>query len=106
EGREIKGIKIINGEENPGIFIEGGMHGREWISPATVMYILHELLFSNHSDVRYIADMHNWYIFPIFNPDGYAYSFTTDRLWKKTRKPSSPNCNGSDPDRNWGFHWN
>lgn len=106
EGREIKGVKIINGEENPGIFIEGGMHGREWISPATVMYILHELLFSNHSDVRYIADMHNWYIFPIFNPDGYAYSFTTDRLWKKTRKPSSPNCNGSDPDRNWGFHWN
>ncbi|XP_011705062.1 PREDICTED: zinc carboxypeptidase A 1-like, partial [Wasmannia auropunctata] len=29
-----------------------------------------------------------------------------DRLWKKTRKPSSPDCYGSDPDRNWGFRWN
>ncbi|XP_011698097.1 PREDICTED: zinc carboxypeptidase A 1-like [Wasmannia auropunctata] len=108
EGREIKGVKITSGEEKPGIFIEGGMHGRDWISPATVMYILHQLLTSKNPDVRYVADNHNWYIFPIFNPDGYAYTFIKNRLWKKTLKPSSlhPDCIGSDPNRNWDFRWN
>jgi len=77
EGRDIKGVKIISNEENPGIFIEGGMHAREWISTATVMYILHQLLSSEDPNVRYIADNHNWIIFPIFNPDGYAYTFTS-----------------------------
>lgn len=74
EGREIKGVKIISDETKSGVFIEGGMHGREWISPATVMYILHQLLSSNDSSVRYVADSHNWFIFPVFNPDGYVFS--------------------------------
>ncbi|KAG5343652.1 CBPA1 carboxypeptidase, partial [Acromyrmex heyeri] len=107
EGREIKGVKVsISNQTRPGIFIEGGIHAREWISPATVMYILHQLLFSNDTDVRYIADNHNWFIFPIFNPDGYVYSFTKDRLWTKNRKPSSSFCIGSNLNRNWDFQWN
>jgi len=76
KGRLIRGVKITSDEEKPGIFIEGGMHAREWISPATVMYILHQLLSSKDPNVRYIADNHNWFIFPLFNPDGYAYTFT------------------------------
>lgn len=78
--RDIKGVKIMNGEQKPGIFIEGGMHAREWISPATVMYILHQLLMSNDSNVRYVADNHNWIIFPVFNPDGYQYSIDRVRF--------------------------
>ncbi|XP_071563448.1 zinc carboxypeptidase-like isoform X2 [Temnothorax nylanderi] len=107
EGREIKGVKIISGDEKPGIFIEGGIHAREWISPATVMYILHQLLTcSEDSDVRYLADTYNWFIFPVFNPDGYVFSHVKDRLWKKNRKPSSDICIGSDLNRNWDFCWN
>lgn len=74
EGRQIKGIKVSFKENNPGIFIEGGNHAREWISPATVMYILHQLLTSNNSDVRNLSESHDWYIFPVFNPDGYVYT--------------------------------
>ncbi|XP_071639658.1 zinc carboxypeptidase-like [Temnothorax longispinosus] len=106
EGREIKGVKIISSEEKSGIFIEGGIHAREWISPTTVMYILHQLLTSEDSDVRYVADNHNWFIFPVFNPDGYVFSHIKDRLWRKTRKPSSGTCIGSDLNRNWDYHWN
>ncbi|XP_071640392.1 zinc carboxypeptidase-like [Temnothorax longispinosus] len=106
EGREIKGVKIISGEGKRGIFIEGGIHAREWISPATAMYILHQLLTSNNSDVRYLADTYNWLIFPVFNPDGYVFSHVKDRLWKKNRKPSSDICFGSDLNRNWDFRWN
>lgn len=106
EGRQIKGVKVSFKANNPGIFIEGGIHAREWISPATVMYILHQLLASNNSDVRALAESHDWYIFPSFNPDGYVYTHTTNRLWRKTRKPYGLLCKGSDPNRNWDYKWN
>ncbi|XP_011160941.1 zinc carboxypeptidase [Solenopsis invicta] len=104
ENRQIKGVKVSFKANNPGIFIEGGIHAREWISPATVMYILHQLLTSNDPDVRDLAESHDWYIFPVYNPDGYAYTHTTNRLWRKTRKPYGI-CVGADANRNWDYHW-
>ncbi|KYN42302.1 Zinc carboxypeptidase A 1, partial [Trachymyrmex septentrionalis] len=106
EGREIKGVKVSFKAGNPGIFIESGIHAREWISPATNMYILLQLLTSNNTDVRDLAESYDWYIFPSFNPDGYVYTHTTNRLWRKTRKPYGSFCKGSDPNRNWGYKWN
>ncbi|KAH0947740.1 hypothetical protein HN011_000538 [Eciton burchellii] len=106
EGRQIKGVKLSFKANNPGIFIEGGIHAREWISPATVMYILHQLLSSKDADVRALAESHDWYIFPSFNPDGYVYTHTNNRLWRKTRKPYTMFCIGSDPNRNWDYRWN
>ena len=104
ENRLIKGVKLSYKEGNPGIFIEGGIHAREWISPATVTYILNQLLVSKDSSVRNIAENFDWYIFPNANPDGYAYTFSTNRLWRKTRTPYG-SCYGADPNRNWDFHW-
>lgn len=77
EGRQIKGVKVSFKANNPGVFIEGGIHAREWISTATVMYILHELLTSSNQEIRALAESHDWYIFPSFNPDGYVYTHTT-----------------------------
>ncbi|KAL6434374.1 hypothetical protein ACFW04_006055 [Cataglyphis niger] len=105
EGRQIKGVKLSFKENNPGVFIEGGIHAREWISPATVMYFLNDLLTSNNTDVRALAERYDWYIFPSFNPDGYVYTHTTNRMWRKTRKPYGLICTGSDPNRNWDYKW-
>lgn len=105
EGREIKGVKVSYKSGNPGIFIEGGIHAREWITPATVTYILNELLISTDPRVRNIAENYDWYIVPSFNPDGYVYTHTTNRLWRKTRKPYGT-CVGVDPNRNWNVSWN
>ncbi|XP_033179297.1 zinc carboxypeptidase-like isoform X1 [Bombus impatiens] len=105
EGRSIRGVKISYKEGNPGIFLEGGIHAREWISPAVVTYILNELILSDDSRVRYMAESYDWYIFPVFNPDGYEYTHTVNRLWRKTRRPSGRGCYGADPNRNWNFHW-
>ncbi|XP_025601863.2 zinc carboxypeptidase-like [Athalia rosae] len=105
EGRNITGVKLSFGEGNPGVFLEGGIHAREWISPAVVTFILNELITSKNPDVRAIAESHDWYVFPVFNPDGYVYTHKVNRLWRKTRQPYSFGCVGADPNRNWDFHW-
>ncbi|KAF2890312.1 hypothetical protein ILUMI_15861, partial [Ignelater luminosus] len=76
EGREIRGVKISFGPGRKGVFIEGGIHVREWIGPATVTYILNELVNSDNATVRAIAESRDWYIFPSVNPDGYVYTLT------------------------------
>ncbi|XP_061388451.1 zinc carboxypeptidase A 1-like [Musca vetustissima] len=106
EGRDILGVKITYGPGKKGIFLEGGMHAREWIGPATTTYILNQLLSSTDKEVRMIAESFDWYIVPHANPDGFVYTHTTDRLWRKTRTPYENGCFGADPNRNWDFHWN
>merc|ERR1712113_408513 len=49
-------------------------------------------------------DKINWYFIPSASPDGYTYTFETDRMWRKTRSPQG-GCIGVDPNRNWDFHW-
>ena len=45
----------------------------------------------------------DWYIAPLLNPDGYEYSHTDDRMWRKNRSPPPPGsrCYGVDLNRNW-----
>ncbi|KAF5278939.1 hypothetical protein FQR65_LT15471 [Abscondita terminalis] len=104
ENRTILGVKISFKPNNKIIFIESGIHPREWIGPATVTYILNEILTNQDPEIRNIVTRWNWYFFPVFNPDGYHYTWATDRLWRKTRKPYG-NCYGADLNRNWGYHW-
>ncbi|XP_031356790.1 zinc carboxypeptidase-like [Photinus pyralis] len=109
EGREILGVHVSFKSGNKGVFLEGGIHAREWISPATVSFILHQLLTSTDPAIRAVAESRDWYVFPVVNPDGYVYTHTTNRVWRKTRNPYQYNgqtCYGADPNRNWGYHWN
>jgi murein tripeptide amidase MpaA len=32
-----------------------------------------------------MVDEVEWTIFPVINADGYVYSWTTDRMWRKNR---------------------
>lgn len=104
EGRQIRGVKVSFKSGNKGIFLEGGIHANEWISPAMATYILNEILTNSEPNIRSLVERFDWYIFPHFNPDGYVYTHTTDRLWRKTRSKGLV-CDGADPNRNWGFRW-
>ena len=42
---------------------------------------------------------------PVVNPDGYLYTQTDNRLWRKTRKPNGNGCYGTDANRNFGYMW-
>jgi len=107
EGRDMKVLAITKaGAGAPNVFLESGIHAREWISPAVATYIVRQLVEEYDSHPEYL-DKINWYFIPSANPDGYEYTFTDDRLWRKTRSDqgSSSGCKGVDPNRNWGFHW-
>ncbi|XP_032525430.2 zinc carboxypeptidase-like [Danaus plexippus] len=118
EGREIKGLKInFRNKTNPVIgFLTGTLHTREWITPSTLTWIIKEFLTSNNRDIRALAENIEWHIFPIVNPDGYVYTFTTNRMWRKNRSRfDSKSCshmnasddmsNGVDLNRNFDFVW-
>ncbi|XP_053613736.1 zinc carboxypeptidase-like [Plodia interpunctella] len=118
ESRPIKGVLIdfknSDREGTPLVgMIEGGIHAREWISPATVTWIIKEFLTSDDADVRFLAETFVWHIFPVVNPDGYVYTFTNNRMWRKNRNPTNyvSTCanadigNGIDLNRNFDFVW-
>ncbi|GAB0086191.1 hypothetical protein DMENIID0001_001960 [Sergentomyia squamirostris] len=105
EGRLIKGLKISHKSGNPGVFIEGGIHSREWIAIATSTFIANELLTSSNADIQYAAQNYDWYIFPVTNPDGYVHTHNSNRMWRKTRRPINILCTGVDANRNFPFNW-
>ncbi|XP_043264933.1 carboxypeptidase B-like [Colletes gigas] len=101
EGRPLKVLRISNGNQNaPAVWIDGGIHAREWISPAAVTYII-DYLVENSENLET-----DFYILPVANPDGYEYTFVRDRLWRKNRKRAiGSSCTGVDLNRNFGYRW-
>lgn len=52
---------VSNGNpKNKAIWVDGGIHAREWISPASVTYILNNLVENWEDQPNYIRDI-NWY---------------------------------------------
>ncbi|XP_018325360.1 carboxypeptidase B-like [Agrilus planipennis] len=114
-GAEIKAVRVaFNSSATKVAVIEGGVHAREWIGPATVTYILNEFLTSNDSSIRATAESLIWYFLPMCNPDGYNRTFTVDRMHRKNvQVVEGSNCTGysggngigTDLNRNFGFNW-
>lgn len=64
-------------QTNPWVFIESNIHAREWITSATATYVLDQLLTSQNPAVKDLAENFNWMIVPVFNVDGFEYSWKT-----------------------------
>eukprot|EP01012_Entosiphon_sulcatum_P016665 TRINITY_DN2158_c0_g1_i1.p1 TRINITY_DN2158_c0_g1~~TRINITY_DN2158_c0_g1_i1.p1 ORF type:complete len:421 (+),score=94.12 TRINITY_DN2158_c0_g1_i1:25-1263(+) len=108
QGRTLQAIKISKGNPKAAIWLDGLIHAREWIAGAVVNYIAGSLLdqYGKSDDTTALVDGIDWYILPIFNADGVEYTHTADRMWRKTRTPNTGSaCIGTDPNRNWAFHW-
>ncbi|XP_058978160.1 carboxypeptidase B [Musca domestica] len=106
EGRDLKVLRISeNPKEYKKIWIDGGIHAREWISPATVTFILYQLMSKWQDHPEYIRQK-TWYVMPVMNPDGYVYSRKVNRLWRKNRAPAKRSqCLGVDLNRNFDIGW-
>ncbi|CAG9832793.1 unnamed protein product [Diabrotica balteata] len=108
EKRDILGVKVSFGKQKGrrSVWLDSQIHAREWITAPTTTFILNEILHSKEPAVRAMAESHDWYIFPVINPDGFVYSHIGDPMWRKTRSDYGAGCIGTDPNRNWGYKWN
>ena len=88
-------------------YIGGGIHAREWISPATAMYIATYFteMYGTDSELTAILDKVTFHIVPMQNPDGYEYSHTNERLWRKNRRDNGGGVYGVDLNRNFDWQW-
>ncbi|KAK0443363.1 peptidase M14 [Desarmillaria tabescens] len=124
QGREMRGLKISNGptevkktdygkgvdpSQKLGFVITGAQHAREWVATAAALYISHALVVNSSEkySLSSLLDTYDFYIVPTPNPDGYDFTWESDRFWYKNRQIMGPNekCIGLDMNRNWGYKW-
>ncbi|KAI9295203.1 carboxypeptidase A4 in complex with A cleaved hexapeptide, partial [Neoconidiobolus thromboides FSU 785] len=109
EGRPIKAITFRKPNSSPkkSIVYHGGIHAREWISPATLVTLIDSFSkYSSDAEISSLLDTFEYTFIPVVNVDGYEYTRNGDRLWRKNRQPNGGNqCIGTDTNRNWGYQW-
>eukprot|EP01113_Clastostelium_recurvatum_P000001 TRINITY_DN0_c0_g1_i1.p1 TRINITY_DN0_c0_g1~~TRINITY_DN0_c0_g1_i1.p1 ORF type:complete len:445 (-),score=152.65 TRINITY_DN0_c0_g1_i1:68-1372(-) len=106
-------ITGTSGNNKKKVFVQGGQHAREWVGPATVVFLI-ESLVANYSkndqfgrDAKELMDTTEFYVVPLLNVDGYLFSWSSNRLWRKNRRlVSGTSTYGVDLNRNWdGANW-
>ncbi|SMQ48884.1 unnamed protein product [Zymoseptoria tritici ST99CH_3D7] len=117
EGRNIPALRVgvhpTNSEDpNPPkrktILVTGSLHAREWIGTATVNYIAYSLItgYGKQPTITNLLEKFDFVFIPTINPDGYVYTWETDRLWRKNRQQTGVRfCQGIDLDRAFGVEW-
>lgn len=100
-GNPISSFKFGNGKKSA-VYI-GGTHAREWITPAAVTYLTWYLTGETRDAIN-LRGKFTFTMIPVLNVDGYEYSRTNDRMWRKNREPTiNETCFGVDINRNYGF---
>eukprot|EP00066_Takifugu_rubripes_P004598 XP_003968067.1 PREDICTED: carboxypeptidase B-like [Takifugu rubripes] len=110
EGRPMTLLKLGRKSSfaKPAIFMDCGIHAREWISPAFCQWFVKEALstFGSDAQMTSLLNQMDVYVLPVFNIDGYEYTHTNNRMWRKTRsRKSGTSCVGADPNRNFDAGW-
>ncbi|XP_004592590.2 carboxypeptidase A1 [Ochotona princeps] len=105
EGLPIHVLKFsTGGSQRPAIWIDTGIHSREWITQASGVWFAKKITedYGQDPTVTSILDNLDIFLEIVTNPDGFAFTHSQNRLWRKTRSAtSSPLCVGVDANRNW-----
>uniref|UniRef100_A0A2K6GUR6 Carboxypeptidase A5 n=2 Tax=Propithecus coquereli TaxID=379532 RepID=A0A2K6GUR6_PROCO len=112
ENRSILVLKFsTGGSRRPAIWIDAGIHSREWITHATGIWTAKKIVSEYGKDavLTDILKAMDIFIELVTNPDGFAFTHSMNRLWRKN-KSTRPGifCIGVDLNRNWksGFGGN
>ncbi|OZG72311.1 carboxypeptidase [Hahella sp. CCB-MM4] len=87
-------------------------HAREWVATQMAMRYLKYLLENYGKDERVtkLLDTVDQWVMPVGNPDGYEYTFTDERLWRKNLADNDDDgvitqLDGVDLNRNFSQNW-
>ncbi|NXB11651.1 CBPA1 Carboxypeptidase, partial [Cnemophilus loriae] len=105
ENRPLYVLKFSTGGSNrPAIWLDTGIHSREWITQATGVWTANKIAKEYRQDpsVTAILDSMDIFLEIVTNPDGFAFTHSSNRLWRKTRSINAGSrCVGVDPNRNF-----
>ncbi|KAL2917994.1 hypothetical protein HK105_202408 [Polyrhizophydium stewartii] len=102
QGRSINAFSFGTGSKR--IVFNGGIHAREWISPAVVTYVANYLTGSTSAAVA-LRSKFTFTVIPVLNPDGYAYTHSDGPALAQNREPNSGSSSSADPNRNFPYKW-
>uniref|UniRef100_A0A8C0GCT9 Carboxypeptidase B2 n=1 Tax=Chelonoidis abingdonii TaxID=106734 RepID=A0A8C0GCT9_CHEAB len=108
EKRPLYILKVQDRTPKSAIWIDCGIHAREWIAPAFCLWFIgHTTHFREKDQIMTRLLQHlDFYVMPVMNVDGYEYTWTTNRLWRKSRSKHGNNrCIGTDMNRNFDAGW-
>ena len=119
KGREILALKVTQGARGqadgrrPAVLFSATQHAREWIATEVdrrLMYHYVEGWANNDRAIKKLLQSTELWFVPVMNPDGYQYTFDTERLWRKNLRDNdgdgqTTNNDGVDPNRNYPEHF-
>ena len=119
QGRELIALKLTQGARGvrdgsrPAVLYSSNQHAREWISVEvnrrTLNHFINRWRANDKATKDLLKSTELWFVISA-NPDGYQYSFDTDRLWRKNLRDNNNDekitvGDGVDPNRNFDEHW-
>ena len=119
QGRELIALKLTQGARGvrdgsrPAVLYSSLQHAREWISVEvnrrTLLHFINRWRANDKATKNLLKSTELWFVI-VANPDGYQYSFDTERLWRKNLRDNDNDGqitvgDGVDPNRNFDEHW-
>ncbi|WP_181312562.1 M14 family metallopeptidase [Nocardioides campestrisoli] len=119
QGRPILALKVTQGARykrdgsRPAAIFSATQHAREWIATEVTRRLMFSYLDRYRAGDREVRKLLRgtelWFV-PVLNPDGYQYTFDTERLWRKNLRDNNGDGitqvgDGVDPNRNFPSHW-
>jgi hypothetical protein len=117
-GQEILAFKVTAGAPwlpdglHPAVLYSSAQHAREWITPEMTRRLMRHVLdgYDTDQEIRGLLSRTELWFVPVANPDGYDYTFSTDRLWRKNLRDNDGDgvitgVDGVDLNRNFPTRW-
>lgn len=112
EGRYLYALQVsVNPErveDEPKVMLIGEHHAREITTHHAVIDAAKDLMEQaangNQTYRDWLKNSAVWFV-PVANPDGMAYVFASNNMWRKNRSRNADGSSGVDLNRNYGFKW-
>lgn len=86
------------------LYLQSTVHAREWLATTSLAFTMATFAegYGVNETLTTILDQIDIFVTPIVNIDGYKYTWSTSRNWRKNRNPNGGSSYGVDINRNFG----